>query len=140
MRRSEHLWDGVLNKEQHRFAGPIPIPSITPTKQQFSLRKHMIQPWRELIDAKLPYLDRNAGNPLGIGELQERNQSYRIISAAVYSLESVTVLTKRFVEKVLTEKNVAGSGAPRAVGVRLADGSEIRGQEIIVAAGALRSP
>ncbi|KAJ3579965.1 hypothetical protein NPX13_g600 [Xylaria arbuscula] len=141
MRRSERFWDGVSNEEQHGFTGPVPIQSVSSTNRQFPLRKHLLQSWRQLGVNELPHLDANAGNPLGIGELQEgRNKGRRIISAAVYSLEGVTVLTNTIVEKVLIEKEVSGNSALRAVGVRLADGSELRGQEIIMAAGALRSP
>ncbi|KAI1288784.1 putative GMC oxidoreductase [Xylaria venustula] len=141
MQKSERWWNETWNLEQHGLTGPVPIQSVTSTKREFPLRKHTLQAWKELGFHELPYLDGNAGNPLGIAELQEgRNSGRRIISAVVYSLEGVTVLANTLVEKVLIENNVPGINGLKAVGVRLADGTEVHGQDIILAAGALRSP
>ncbi|KAI0403211.1 putative GMC oxidoreductase [Xylaria palmicola] len=141
MQKSERCWNGTSNLEQHGSTGPVPIQSVTSTKREFPLRKHTLDSWKELGFHELPHLDGNAGDPLGIAELQEgRDSGRRVISAAVYSLESVTVLTNTLVEKILIEKQAAGNDRLKAVGVRLADSTEIHGREIILAAGALRSP
>ncbi|KAF2963422.1 hypothetical protein GQX73_g10141 [Xylaria multiplex] len=141
MQKSERHWNKTSNLEQHGLAGPVPIQSVTSTKREFPLRKHTLEAWKELGFREVPFLDGNAGNPLGIAELQEgRNGGRRIISAAVYSLESVTVLENTLVEKVLIENPAAENKGLKAVGVRLADGTEVHGQEIILAAGAIRSP
>ncbi|KAI1121599.1 putative GMC oxidoreductase [Nemania abortiva] len=141
LQRSERHWNATSNLEQHGLTGPVPIQSVTSTKREFPLRKHTLEAWKELGFHEIPYLDGNAGNPLGIAELQEgRDSGRRIISAAVYSLDSVTVLTDTLVEKVLIENHAAENDRVKAVGVRLADGTEIHGQEVILAAGALRSP
>ncbi|KAI0547626.1 putative GMC oxidoreductase [Xylaria curta] len=141
MQKSERHWTKASNPEHHGLTGPVPIQSVTSTKREFPLREHTLRSWKELGFNELPHLDGNAGNPLGIAELQEgRNNGRRIISAAVYSLENVTVLTNTLVEKVLIKNHAAGKEGLKAVGVRLADGTEVHGKEIILAAGALRSP
>ncbi len=115
------------------------IQSVTSTHREFPLRNYTLKLWSELGINALPGLDGNAGNPLGVGELQEnRVDGRRQIAAAVYSLDGITVLTETMVEKVLIE-NVSGAGLT-AVGVKLANGTEIRGRETIVSAGAVRSP
>ncbi|KAI0098511.1 alcohol oxidase [Nemania sp. FL0031] len=141
MQKSERHWNEASDRGQHGFTGPVPIQSVTLTKREFPLREKTLQAWKELGVHELPCLDGNAGNPLGIAELQEgRDNGRRIISASVYSLERVTVLTNKLVERILIKKHATGVGGLNAVGVRLADGTEIHGQEIILAAGALRSP
>ncbi|XXG96981.1 hypothetical protein Hte_003274 [Hypoxylon texense] len=77
----------------------------------------------------------------GVAELQEnKKDGRRQIAAAVYPLDGITVLTDTLVEKVLIDDTVGGEGGRVAVGVRLANGAEIRARETIVAAGAVRTP
>lgn len=56
------------------------------------------------------------------------------IAPSVYSLEGITVLTENLVTLILVDDNRV------AIGVRLADGTEIRAGEVIVAAGAYKTP
>ncbi|KAI0179937.1 putative GMC oxidoreductase [Hypoxylon sp. FL1284] len=138
MKKSESFWSDSINRDQHGFDGPAAVQSVTSTKREFPLRDYALRSWAELGVTALPGLDANAGNPLGVGELQEnKNRGRREIASGIYSLENVTVLTDTLVEKVLIESE---AGRLSALGVRLADGTEIRGRETILAAGAIRSP
>ncbi|KAI1113072.1 putative GMC oxidoreductase [Nemania sp. NC0429] len=141
MQKSEKCWNETLDLKQHGLAGPVPIQSVTSTKREFPLREHTLKTWKDLGFHELPHLDGNSGNPLGIAELQEgRNSGRRVISAAVYPLDDVTVQTNTLVEKILMKKDGARNDQLKAIGARLADGTEVHGHEIILAAGALRSP
>ncbi|KAH8895432.1 alcohol oxidase [Thozetella sp. PMI_491] len=138
MKKTEHFWSDSINRPEHGLKGPAQIQSVTSTHREFPLRNLTLQSWGEMGIQPLPGLDGNAGDPLGVGELQENKiNGRREISAAIYSLEGVTVKTDTLVEKVLIEKTPKGLVA---VGIKLADGTEIRGHEVIVSAGAARSP
>ncbi|XXH02515.1 hypothetical protein Hte_008891 [Hypoxylon texense] len=139
MRKSERFWSDSINKMQHGHDGPALIQSVTSTKRQFPLRDYALQAWREVgIDA-LPHLDGNAGNPLGVAELQENKMSgRREIASSIYPLDGITVLTETLVEKLLIEKRDRGHLV--TIGIKLLNGTEIRGRETIVSAGAIRSP
>ncbi|KAI1259423.1 putative GMC oxidoreductase [Xylariaceae sp. FL1019] len=138
MKKSEKFWSDTINTDQHGLDGPAILQSETSTNRKFPLRDHVHKSWKEVGVADLPSLDANAGDPLGIGELQEnKTQGRRQIAAAIYSLKDVSVLTDTVVEKIITERTAHGL---TAIGIRLADGTEIRGQEVILSAGAVRSP
>ncbi|RYP46409.1 hypothetical protein DL768_007376 [Monosporascus sp. mg162] len=140
MRKSESFWSEVINRDQHGLDGPLPIQSVISTNREFPLRDRALRAWAELGVEALPGLDGNAGNPLGVGDRQEnRNCGRREIAAVVYPLKGVTVLTDTLVEKLLIEKSPHDTGLS-AVGIKLADGVEVRGRETILSAGAIRSP
>ncbi|KAI1302746.1 putative GMC oxidoreductase [Xylaria venustula] len=138
MIKSEKFWSDTINTDQHGLDGPAAILSETSTNRVFPMREYVRRSWNELgIDA-IPGLDANAGDPLGIGELQQNKmQGRREIAAAIYTLQNVTVLTENIVEKVLFEQAANGL---TAVGIKLECGTEIHGQEVILSAGAIRSP
>lgn len=138
MKKTESFWSRTINTDQHGFDGPAKIQSVTSTKREFPLRSYALRSWAELGIDPLPGLDGNAGDPLGVGELQEsKDNGRREISAAIYSLKNITVLTDTLVEKVLIDSNASELSA---VGIKLANGTEIHGREIILSAGAIRSP
>lgn len=142
MKKTEAFWSDHINSDQHGHKGLAHIQSVTSTNREYPLRQKVRSSWAELGVLPLPGLDGNAGNPLGVGELQEnKNQGRREISASIYPLSDITVLTETLVEKVIIEKNSPG-GRDRltAVGIKLADGTEIHGREIVLSAGAVRSP
>ncbi|RYP43608.1 hypothetical protein DL770_011550 [Monosporascus sp. CRB-9-2] len=140
MRKSESFWSEVINRDQHGHCGPLPIQSVTSTNREFPLRDRVLRAWAELGIEALPGFDGNAGNPLGVGDLQEnKNGGRREIAAAVYPLKGATVLTDTLVEKVMIEKIPHGTGLS-AVGIKLAGGVEVRGRQTILSAGAIRSP
>lgn len=65
---------------------------------------------------------------------ENRLNGARQIASSVYSLEGVTVLTDTLVTSILVDESST------ATGVLLADGTEIRGSEVIAAAGAYKTP
>ncbi|KAI0117139.1 putative GMC oxidoreductase [Daldinia grandis] len=138
MKKSESFQGENISKQQRGVNGPSFIQSVISTNRQFPLRNHALQSWAEIGVETLPGLDANAGNAIGVGDLQENKvNGRREIASAVYPLDGVTVLTETLVEKVLTEKTAGGISA---VGIKLESGVEIRGREIIVSAGAARTP
>ncbi|CAJ2503739.1 Uu.00g111330.m01.CDS01 [Anthostomella pinea] len=141
MRKSEKLFSETMNPDKHGLDGPMSIQSVTSKNRTFPLRDYALQAWAKVgIDA-LPVLDGNAGNPLGVAELQEnRENGQRQVAAAAYPLDGIEVMTDTMVEKVLIENGAGEEGGLTAVGILLANGDEIRGREVIVAAGAIRSP
>lgn len=93
----------------------------------------------ELGYSVLPGLDQDAGNPLGIAQLTEnRRDGRRQVAPTAYSVDGITVLTETTVAKILLQPQTNGSVI--ATGIRLANGTSVHGQEIIVSAGAIRSP
>ncbi len=142
MKKSETFWSDSVNKDQRGHEGPVLIQSVTSTKREYPLREPSLRAWAELGVGTLPGLDANAGDPLGVGELQEnKNQGRREISAAIYPLYNITVLTDTLVEKLLIKKNSEGGEDKLcAAGIILGKGDEILGREIILSAGAVRSP
>ncbi|KAI1323056.1 alcohol oxidase [Xylariaceae sp. FL0255] len=138
MTMSEKFWSNSINTAEHGQYGPASIQSETSTNRTFPMREFTQQSWNDLGVETLPSLDANAGNPIGIGELQENKmKGRRQIAAAIYSLRHVTVFTNTTVEKILIEPTPDGLAA---VGIRLDTGAEIHGREVILSAGAIRSP
>jgi choline dehydrogenase len=140
MKKTEGYWNRTINPDQHGYDGNVFIQSVTSTNRPYPLRDYALQSWTELGVSAVPLLDANAGNPLGVGELNEnKHNGRREISAAVYNLDGVTVLTNTLVAKVLLGQ-YDDSNNPIAIGVQLANGSKILGRETILAAGAVRTP
>ncbi|RYO90501.1 hypothetical protein DL762_002636 [Monosporascus cannonballus] len=83
----------------------------------------------------LPDYDYNAGNNIGLGELNEnRRNGDRQVASMAYSLKGVTVLTDTFVKSLLLDK----TDSQRATGVGMANGTELSSKDVIVSAGAYR--
>ncbi|KAI1408031.1 putative GMC oxidoreductase [Hypoxylon sp. FL1857] len=143
MRKTEKFWNDTINPDQHGHDGPMLIQTGTSIKQKFPLRDPALKSWAELGINPLPDLDANAGNPLGVAEIQvNRMEGKREIAPAVYPLDGVTIMTETLVEKVLIENAASEEDGAKAVavGIRLANGTEVRGQEVIVTAGGVRTP
>ncbi|KAJ0383348.1 hypothetical protein COL922a_010657 [Colletotrichum nupharicola] len=139
MRKTETLFDNSTNPLAHGHSGPIKIQSPGWTDRVFPLRDALLDSWKELGVDALSQFDNNAGNNLGVADLQEnRDKGKRQLASLRYSLEGVTVLTDSLVAKVLVEKSATGDLVSR--GVQLANGSQILGHETILAAGAYRTP
>ncbi|KAI8161331.1 Oxygen-dependent choline dehydrogenase [Colletotrichum sp. SAR 10_65] len=139
MRKTETLFDNSTNPLAHGHSGPIKIQSPGSTGRVFPLRDALLESWKELGVDALSQFDNNAGNNLGVADLQEnRDKGKRQLASLRYSLKGVTVLTDSLVAKVLVEKSVEGSLVSR--GVQLANGTQILGRETILAAGAYRTP
>lgn len=128
-------WYSAVNAEQHGQDGKLKVESPSSSGRLYPLAQVVEQGWEESGTPKLPGNDINAGEDLGFGELNEnRLNGARQIAPSVYSLENVTFLTDTLVTSILVDENST------ATGVLLADGTEIRGREVIVAAGAYKTP
>ncbi|KAL2877192.1 hypothetical protein SGCOL_007588 [Colletotrichum sp. CLE4] len=140
MKKAEALFDNFTNPLSHGHTGPVKVQSPGSTGRVFPLREPLLESWKELgIDA-LPQRDNNAGNNLGVADLQEnRDQGERQLASLVYSLEGITILTDSLVAKVLVEK-YPEDGRRVARGVRLENGTDLLGRDTILSAGAYRTP
>ncbi|KAI1743352.1 GMC oxidoreductase [Xylaria scruposa] len=127
-------WYNNENAELHGHDGKLQIESPTSTGRIYPLSTITEQSWTEVGVSKLPGNDMNAGTNLGFGELNEnRSQGARQIAPLVYPLDGITVKTDTLVRAI----KLVGS---QAVGVYVDNGDEILGKEVIVAAGAYRTP
>ncbi|WQF81088.1 Putative glucose-methanol-choline oxidoreductase, FAD/NAD(P)-binding domain superfamily [Colletotrichum destructivum] len=139
MKKTETLFDNSTNPLSHGHTGPVKIQSPGSTNRVFPLREPLLESWREIGIDTLPQLDNNAGNNLGVADLQEsRDKGKRQLSSLIYSLEGITVLTDSLVAKVLVEKSPLGHLVSR--GIQLDNGTKIFGRETILSAGAYRTP
>ncbi|KAJ3549054.1 hypothetical protein NM208_g696 [Fusarium decemcellulare] len=138
MRKVETFYDETTNPKAHGHDGPIKIQSVSSTNRSFPLREALLESWNEIGEPQIPGFDANAGKPQGVGELQEnRDEGRRQLASLSYSLEGIEVLTDSAVAKILTKKTSDGI---KAQGVKLADGTRILGREVILSAGAYRTP
>lgn len=140
MQKSEQYWNETINPHQHGYQGPAFVQSVTSTNRPYPLREYALQSWSELGVSAVPFLDANAGSPLGVGELDEnKHNGRREIAAAIYPLDGIAVLTDTLVEKVLLE-TLENSTTPTAMGIQLANGTQIFARETILSAGGVRTP
>ncbi|KAK8115325.1 Oxygen-dependent choline dehydrogenase [Apiospora kogelbergensis] len=95
------------------------------------------QAWGDMGSKPLPGNDTNAGVNLDVGELNEnRHNGERQIAPLTYLLDGVTVLTDSVVGSVL----LSDRPDVKVTGVRLVDGTEYHGKQVILSAGAYRTP
>ncbi|CAH0032947.1 unnamed protein product [Clonostachys rhizophaga] len=131
-------WFDEKNPEQHGLDGRITVGSSGSNKRLFPLTEKIAEAWDALGVPVLPDLDQNAGDNLGRAYICEsRLDGQRQWSPVVYPLDGVEVRLEALVQRVVMENS---SGHPRATGVELSDGSILSGKEVILCAGALRSP
>ncbi|KAI1760832.1 putative GMC oxidoreductase [Hypoxylon sp. FL1150] len=133
-KKTEKWYDG-LNPESHGTDGKLRIESPVSMNRIFPLADAIGRAWEELGVHRLPDGDFNAGINIGFGDLNEnRAQGARQIAPLVYPLDGVTVLTDTLVGSILIDESNS------AIGVRLADGTDILSDEVIASAGAFRTP
>lgn len=136
-KKAEH-WFHNDNPEQHGQGGPIHVASAESTNRTFPLSKHAAAGWEELGVAALPQLDQNTGDNLGRAYICEaRRDGKRQFSAGTYSLDGVELRFDTLVHKVILTSE---GGSVKATGVALADGSTVSAKNVILSAGAFRSP
>lgn len=137
-RMSEQWFSETENEEQHGHDGPIYVTTPSNMNRTYPLSDEVESSWKTLGVPEHPYYDMNAGNNLGLGELNEnRIEGRRQIANTRYSLEGVTVLTETMVAEIVLDTSGA---APRATGVELRNGTQFSAREVILSAGAYRSP
>ncbi|GJN74776.1 hypothetical protein PLIIFM63780_009827 [Purpureocillium lilacinum] len=137
MRQTETLHSTAIDAEQRGATGHMHIQTVSGTKRAFPLRASVLKSWEEVGVSALPNFDANAGCALGVAELHEnRSSGRREISSAVYPLDGVTVVTDTMVAMILVDNE----GRPRARGIQLEDGTQVQAKEVIVTAGAVRTP
>ncbi|KAK8113061.1 hypothetical protein PG984_013587 [Apiospora sp. TS-2023a] len=133
-------WYNDENANQHGHDGKFQIESPVSTNREYPLADLTAQAWREIGVEPLPGNDMNFGTNLGYGQLNEnRREGARQIAPLAYSLEGVTVMTDSMVASILLSEGENG-GEPKATGVRLTNETEIHGKQVIVSAGAYRTP
>ena len=105
--------------------------------RRYPLREPLQKAWAELGVDHVPSC---VGKLAGLSEFLENwDQGIRQPAHLAYDLSEVDVRTNTTVHRVLFEHSPGQT--PRATGVSLADGSEIKARkEVVVSAGALRSP
>ncbi|CAH0002538.1 unnamed protein product [Clonostachys byssicola] len=131
-------WFDEKNPDQHGLDGRITVGSSGSNKRVFPLTEKIAEAWDALGVPVLPELDQNAGDNLGRAYICEsRLDGQRQWSPVVYPLDGVEVRLEALVQRVVMENS---NGQPRATGVELTDGSILSGKEVILCAGALRSP
>lgn len=131
----------TVNPDEHGAKGPVHVQGVVSTHREYPLREKVLDSWKDVGVDILPFLDGNAGDPNGVGDLFEnRNKGRRQIAAVVYPLDGILVVTETMVAKVLLESNANVRRPHRAVGIQLANGTDIKGKEIILSAGAVRTP
>ncbi|KAI0100523.1 GMC oxidoreductase [Nemania sp. FL0031] len=127
-------WYNTDNLELHGQDGKLQIESPISTGRIYPLSTITEQSWIEAGVSKLPGSDMNAGTNLGFGELNEnRSNGARQIAPLAYPLDGITVMTGKLVRAIKLVDS-------RAVGVYLDDNTEILSKEVIVSAGAYRTP
>ncbi|KAI1130808.1 GMC oxidoreductase [Nemania abortiva] len=127
-------WYDDENSELHGQNGKLQIESPIFTGRIYPLSAITEKSWVEIGVKKLPGNDMNTGTNLGFGELNEnRSKGARQIAPLVYTLDGITVKTDTLVRAIKLD-------GTQAVGVYLEDETEILGKEVIVAAGAYRTP
>ncbi|KZL65850.1 GMC oxidoreductase [Colletotrichum tofieldiae] len=141
MKKTETHFDNFTNPSSHGHEGCVNIQTPAAMGRIFPLREPLIESWKEIDIHTLPQLDGNAGNNLGVANLEEsRNKGKRQLTSLIYSQKGVTVLTDSLVARVLLEKNPKGKGPLVSRGVQLANGTKIFGRETILTSGVYRTP
>lgn len=108
------------------------------SNRRFPLAEQAAAGWEDLGISTLPNGDQNAGDNLGRAYICEaRSDGKREWSAEQYSLEGVDVRLETSVQRIILQNC---DGKIKATGVKLADGSIASGSNVILSAGALRSP
>ena len=142
-KRIEDWFDEAENPDQHGHGGPIYVTAPSAANRTYPLSEALEESWHDIGVRTRPLYDLNAGNNLGLGELNENRAAngQRQIANTRYPLDGVTVLTETMVSEVVLETSDGDDNdTPRATGVRLKNGTEFAGREIILSAGAYRSP
>ncbi|KAF5564774.1 alcohol oxidase [Fusarium phyllophilum] len=136
--KKSELWFNDKNPEQHGRDGPIRVTCAKASNRVFPLAEKAAAGWEELGVSTLPEGDQNSGKNLGRAYICEaRSDGKREWSANQYSLDGVQVRLETLVNRIVIQEI---DGNLKATGVKLADGNVVNGHNIIISAGAFRSP
>ncbi|OBS24679.1 hypothetical protein FPOA_05219 [Fusarium poae] len=136
--KKSERWFDDNDPIQHGQDGPMRINCAKVSNRIFPLAEQAAAGWEDLGISTLPNGDQNTGDNLGRAYICEaRTDGKREWSAEQYSLEGVEIRLETSVQKVLVHEF---NGKLKATGVELADGSVAVGKNIILSAGAFRSP
>lgn len=141
-KKTEQHQGSASDTSQHGDHGPITNISVTQSseKRLYPLRETLSKAWEEVGVSRIE--DGNAGNPFGLAETRENfKNGQRQLTSDAYGLrhlENVKIITKTLVRRVLIDQKAQ---IKKAIGVELADGSQIRAtREVVVSCGAYRTP
>lgn len=142
MKMAENVASATVDSHEHGTDGPVHLQTSVSTSRAYPLRQAVLDSWEEVGIQKLPFLDANAGIPLGVGDFYEnRRQGRRQIAPVSFPLNGIAIMPNTIVAKILFKKKSAYSqGHVQACGIQLADGTEIHGKEVILSLGAIRTP
>ena len=134
LRKIEHHHDPNVDLSVHGRNGPIHTSSVSFSGRRYPLKSSVKSAWESLGVEQIP--DVNGGNQIGMAEEVENRIGFeRIIAAAAYALDGVTVMTETLVKRVLI------SPEKTATGVELANGRMFTAKrEVIVSTGSIRTP
>ncbi|KAK8119647.1 uncharacterized protein PG998_004273 [Apiospora kogelbergensis] len=134
LRKSERFFDAGADADEHGFDGPMHVVSVSASEsgaRQYPLRQAVRDAWGELGMSLNPRKD---GTITGVAEFYENSRDgMRQPSNMAYPLDKVHVHTNTVVRRVTFAEGVA-------TGVELADGRRMAAREIIICAGAFRTP
>ncbi|KAE8139541.1 GMC oxidoreductase [Aspergillus pseudotamarii] len=135
---TEEYTDGSQASGQHGSDGPLHVARVSSTGRKYPLRETLAQAWDENHVSALPHLDGNRGNPQGRAEIAEdRRDGLRQLASAAYPLDGVQVMTNTLVRRIITAPE---DDTPKAIGIETTSGERYYGRDIIVSAGAYRTP
>lgn len=113
--------------------------SVTSSGRHYPLRETILNAWKHVGLKEIP--DGNTGAPQGVAELVEnRLDGLRQLTSAAYPLKGAHIMTETLVARILLSESKLGKVA---TGVELVDGRKMSvkaGGEVLVCAGAYRSP
>lgn len=114
-RMNEEWFSNSENAEQHGQDGPIYVTAPSYLDRIYPLSDEVEESWNAIGIPTHPSYDMNAGNNIGVGELNEnREEGRRQITNVKYPLDGVTVLTETMVSEVVLDTS---GDVPRATGV-----------------------
>ncbi|KAL2815099.1 hypothetical protein BJX63DRAFT_169417 [Aspergillus granulosus] len=138
-RKSEAFFDANADSVQHGFHGPVHVTAVSAgsSGRKYPLREPIRDAWLEVGEKFNP--DGCSGSLAGICEFYETwHNGQRQSANEVYNLDGVERITEATVHKVEFADQDGETIASRVV---VADGRQfIARKEIILAAGALRTP
>ncbi|KAI1359216.1 hypothetical protein F5Y08DRAFT_320144 [Xylaria arbuscula] len=137
IKKSEQ-WFSTQDEAAHGQDGAIFVSSPEYENRTYPLGPDLRESWQQLGVPVRRNEDTNAGNNIGLGQLnQNRIRGARQVANTRYPLDGVTVLTHTLVQSVMVDTD---DNTPTATGVVLANGTEYQAREVIVSGGSYRSP